>query len=233
MNTDVVIDSINGQMDSIARLMSLIFVINVVPIYAVFSGHSEVQWGPLKVSIKHVARLILFLNIVLIGGVLIAMVRLAGLLDHLPPGSDAAVKGVTTVVSHPSILNPYVFSGDQNLLLVVVDYLTIFGFWCLIFFTLMASAYTMKVEGLLARWNWRLAYSVLPGIVLIPLFFANASVFTAINDLNTERSDELFRFMIRYLFSPVYASLIGLAIVYLFVPRTSMTGSPDKDKGQA
>lgn len=94
MNTDVVIDSINGQMDSIARLMSLMFVLNVVPIYAVYSGHSEAQWGPLKASLKHIARLIFFVNIVLLAGLLIALMRLAGLLDYLTPATDAAVKGV-------------------------------------------------------------------------------------------------------------------------------------------
>lgn len=220
MNTDVVIDSINGQMDSIARLMSLMFVLNVVPIYAVYSGHSETQWGPLKASLKHIARLIFFVNIVLLGGLLVALLRLAGLLDYLTPATDAAVKGVTTVVTHPFILNPYAFSGDQNRWLVIVDYLTVFGFWCLVFFTLAASAFVMKVEGLLARWNWLMVFLILPGVVLIPLFAANASVFNAINDLNTERGRDLFEFMIRYLFSPVYAGLVGLFIAYRFAPRT-------------
>lgn len=230
-SAEVVIASIGGYMDSIARLASLIFIVNAVTLYATVSGRSEVVLGPVQTTKKHAAYMILFVNVFLGVGICIALLRLGGLLSSFLPDSDDWWKGVTTLISHPFILNPYAFSGDQYRWTTIADYLSVIGFWALLGSTFPISAYIMKEEGLLNKEKWRLLYWYLPLIMIFPLTLANGIVSEAIIDHII--GFPFYLNLIKYMLPPAVCTMIGIVIATKFMSDTKAVDSPGVDRGQS
>lgn len=195
VSTDILIKSISGHMDALSRLMSLIFLINVVALFSVLTGRKDLVFGAVEADRKYGFMILSAINISLMAGVFIVFYRLAGLLTTLAPDDEATIQGLTTLTKHPFLLNPFAYFGEQQYYLYetgrgidfinLSSWLSLIGFFLVLLIPFVATPLMGRLTIETAHWSRAvtvpLIFFLLLGAVL-GYFYVNSVIGFHIDD---------------------------------------------------